>query len=126
MIISLVITLVTLGVSAYLFKTIFLPMINNANSLMGSLAQDAQRRAQLMAHGAEGVGRILGLRETGTLVNHQPQVVLDLEVMSAQGQRFNAQCTALVSPMSAPRVQPGCTVPVRYNPANVADVAVVI
>jgi hypothetical protein len=126
MIISLVITAITLGFSAYMFKTVFLPMIRNANSMMSGLAEAAQTRNELMSRGAEGVGRILGVRDTGTLVNYQPQLQFDLEVQPAQGPRFNAQCSAVVSPLNLPRVQPGCTVPVRFDPQNIARVAVVI
>lgn len=124
--IGLIITLATLGFSGVIFYKVFYPMMAQANSLMGSLAASSQMRAQLLATGAEGTGRILGVRETGTLVNNQPQVVLDLEVQSAQGQRFMTQCKAFVSPMAAPRVQPGCFVPVRFDPTNIANVAVVI
>lgn len=126
MMISLAITLVSLAFAGFVFWKVFFPMMRQASTLMSSLADASQNRARLLATGAEGMGRILGVRETGTLVNNQPQVVLDLEVQSAQGQRFMAQCSALVSPLSVPRVQPGCTVPVRFDPANLANVAVVI
>ncbi|MEZ4407069.1 MAG: hypothetical protein R3A52_11400 [Polyangiales bacterium] len=126
MILSLVITLVSFGFTALMMWKVFLPMMKNAGSLMSSLANDAQLRQRLLATGAEGTARVVGLRETGMLVNHHPQVALDLEVQSPQGHRFMAKCLALVSPMAAPRVQPGCVVPVRFDPANLAHVAVVI
>lgn len=126
MIISLAITLVVLAITGVTFVKVFLPMIQNANSLMTGLANAAHTRNELLARGADGMGRVLGVRETGTLVNYQPELQLDLEVQSAQGQRFNAQCTAVVSPMNLARVQPGATVPVRFDPTNIARVALAI
>ncbi|MEZ4394314.1 MAG: hypothetical protein R3A48_24845 [Polyangiales bacterium] len=126
MIISLAITLVVLAITGVTFAKVFLPMIQNANSLMTGMANAANARAELLARGTDGMGRILGVRETGTLVNYQPELQFDLEVQSAQGQRFNAQCTAVVSPMNLARVQPGATVPVRFDPTNLARVALAI
>ena len=126
MIISLVITLVSLAITGVVFAKVFLPMIQNANSLMTNMADAARTRADLLARGAEGMGRVLGVRETGTLVNYQPELQLDLEVQSAQGQRFNTRLNAVVSPMNLARVQPGATVPVRFDPTNIARVALAI
>jgi|JI10StandDraft_1071094.scaffolds.fasta_scaffold1804237_1 hypothetical protein len=126
MIISLVITLVSLAITGVVFAKVFLPMIQNANSLMTNMADAARTRADLLARGAEGMGRVLGVRETGTLVNYQPELQLDLEVQSAQGQRFNAQCSAVVSPLNLARVQPGAVVPVRFDPTNLARIALAI
>lgn len=126
MIISLAITLVVLAITGVTFVKVFLPMIQNANSLMTNLADAARTRNELLAHGAEGLGRIVGLRETGTMVNYQPEVQLDLEVQGAQGQRFTTRCNAVISPMNLARVQPGATVPVRFDPANIARVALAI
>ncbi|MFO0625908.1 MAG: hypothetical protein U0325_09860 [Polyangiales bacterium] len=126
MIISLVITLVSLAITGVVFVKVFLPMIQNANALMSNMADAARTRAELLARGAEGMGRVLGVRETGTLVNHQPELQFDLEVQSAQGQRFNAQCRAIVSPLNLARVQPGAVVPVRFDPTNIARIALAI
>ncbi len=126
MILSLVITLVSLGISGIVFAKVFAPMMRNANNLMTSLADSAQMRSRLLATGAPGVGRVLGVRDTGTRINYQPQVVIDLEVRSSQGQVFNAQCTTVLSPVVIPQVQPGRTVPVRFDPTNLAHVAVMV
>lgn len=126
MIISLVVTLLSLAFTGVVFAKVFLPMIRNANTLMSGLAEAAQTRSELLARGAEGTGRILGVRDTGTLVNYQPQLQFDLEVQPAQGPSFRAQCSAVVPPFQMMHVQPGCSVPVRFDPQNIARVAVVI
>jgi len=126
MILSLVITLVALGVSGFVFAKVFAPMMRNANNLMSSLAESAQTQSRVLATGAEGVGRVLGVRDTGMRVNYQPQVVIDLEVKSSLGQVFNTQCTTVLSPLVIPRVQPGNTVPVRFDPTNLANVALAV
>lgn len=124
MIFSVVITLVTLGFTAFIFWKTFLPMINNANKLMGDLSRGAAERNQLMATGTPGAARVLTLEGTGTLVNHAPQVVLGLEVHpSAGGSPFMARCVSIVSQLQIPQVQPGCMVPVRFDPTNPQRIA---
>lgn len=124
MIISLFITLVTVGFSGYLFWKVFLPMINNANKLMGDLSKASAEHSQLMASGTPGSARVLTVQGTGTLVNHSPQVVLGLEVHPSNGApSFMARCTSIVSQIQIPQVQPGCMVPVRFDPMNPQRVA---
>lgn len=127
MIISLVITFATLGFTAYMMRNTFLPMINNANRLMGQLADQSAERQQLLAQGIPGSARVISLEGTGTLINNAPQVVLGLEVQPAMGGApFLARCVSLVSQLQIPQVQPGCMVPVRFDPSNVSRVALAI
>lgn len=127
MILGLVITLLSLGFTAFVFIKFALPMMKSANNLMTQLAQGAADRNALLASGAPGQARVLNLQGTGTLVNHDPQVLLDLEVHPATGAApFRARCTAIVSQLQIPRVQPGCAVPVRFDPANLQRVALAI
>ena len=113
MIITLVIFLASIGFSLYLFRSTFLPMINNAN--------------KLMATGAPGSARVLSLEGTGTLINNAPQVVLGLEIHpSTGGSPFVTRCVSIVSQLKIPQVQPGCMVPVRFDPMNPQNVALAI
>ena len=124
MILGLVITLVSLAFSGFVFWKVFLPMINNANQLMGNLAASSNERRALLEHGAAAQARVLNVQGTGTLINHDPQVVLDLEVAPApNAPTFRARCTAIVSQIAIPRIQPGCLVPVRFAPSNPQRVA---
>lgn len=124
MIFTVVITLATLGFTGFIFWKTFLPMINNANKLMSDLSQGAAERNRLMASGTPGSARVLTLEGTGTLINHSPQVVLGLEVHpSTGGSPFMTRCTSIVSQLQIPQVQPGCMVPVRFDPMNPQRIA---
>lgn len=124
MIFTAIITLASLGFTAFIFWKTFLPMINNANKLIGELGQQSADHNQLMATGAPASARVLSLEGTGTLINNAPQVVLGLEVHpSSGGSPFMARCTSIVSQLKIPQVQPGCMVPVRFDPMNPQRIA---
>ncbi len=124
MIITLVVTLVSLAFTGFIFWKTFLPMINSANKLMGDLSQQSAQHNQLMATGVPASARVLSLEGTGTLINHSPQVVLGLEVHPSTGAApFMVRCTSIVSQLKIPQVQPGCMVPVRFDPMNPQRVA---
>ncbi|MDB4928963.1 MAG: putative lipoprotein [Myxococcaceae bacterium] len=124
MILSLIITLATLGFTGFImWKTVF-PMLSNANRLIGQLGDQATERNRLLAQGAPGTARVVSLEGTGTLINNAPQVVLGLEVHPATGAApFAARCISIVSQLQIPQVQPGCTVPVRFDPGNPSRIA---
>ncbi len=127
MILGLLITLVVLAITGYTFWKVWLPMINNANKLMSNLATASSERQALLATGTPGQARVLNVQPTGSIINHDPQVVLDLEVSPAPGaQTFRARCTSIVSQVVLPRVQPGCVVPVRFDPMNPQRVALAV
>lgn len=124
MIFGLAITLFTLGFTGFMFWKFALPMMQSANQLMTQLSARAADRNALLATGAVGQARVLGLQGTGTLINHDPQVVLDLEVHpTTGGAPFRTRCTTIVSQLQIPQVQPGCAVPVRFDPMNLQRVA---
>jgi hypothetical protein len=124
---TIIVTLATLGFTSFIMWKTFLPMISNANRLIGQLADQSTERNQLLAQGAPGSARVISLEGTGTLVNNAPQVVIGLEVHpSAGGAPFLARCVSLVSQLQIPQVQPGCMVPVRFDPSNVSRIALAI
>ena len=127
MIFTLVITLVSLAFTGFImWKTVF-PMLNQASRLMGQLGDQASERNRLLAQGVPGSARVLSLEGTGTIVNNAPQVVLGLEVHPAAGAApFLVRCISLVSQLQIPQVQPGCMVPVRFDPTNPQRVALAI
>lgn len=127
MILSLVITLVSFAFAGLVFWKTFLPMMKSANRLMGQLGDQATERNQLLAQGVPANARVLSLEGTGTLVNNAPQVVMGLEVHPATGAApFHVRCISLVSQLQIPQVQPGCMVPVRFDPGNPQRVALAI
>lgn len=124
---TLIVTLATLGFTSFIMWKTFLPMIANANRLIGGLADQSAERNRILAQGAPGSARVISLEGTGTLVNNAPQVVIGLEVHpSGGGAPFLARCVSLVSQLQIPQVQPGCMVPVRFDPSNVSRIALAI
>lgn len=92
----------------YLFYRIFFkPMIN---------------ASRLQKTGISGTARILEVRDTGVTINNNPQVKLMLEVKNSFGQKYNAQCRALVSRINPWAYQPGMEVPVKIDPKNEQNV----
>jgi len=87
--------------------------------------------AQLLATGMPAQARILGVRDLGGSIQiggqmPQHRLQIDLEVYPNGGQPFRASPSQLVSMLAIPRVQPGATVEVRFDPMNPMRVAVVL
>ena len=85
-------------------------------------AQGAKNRAILQT-GLPAYAVVLQLADTGTRVNDNPQVQIVLEVRPHDRPPFQAVATTIVPIIARPRVQPGQTVTVRYNPQNPQEVA---
>ena len=88
-------------------------------------AQMQQMTAQstVVTHGVPAQAVVVGLRDTGMLVNHQPVVEVDTTVLPTGGPAYPA--TASVhghAPLAM--LQPGTVVQVRYDPADPTTVAI--
>jgi hypothetical protein len=79
---------------------------------------------ELQASGRSAKGVILGISDTGMTVNDDPVAWLDLEVRPENESAFQARTKCLIPRLDVPQFQPGCTVPVRYDPADHTRVAV--
>src|SRR4051794_37112835 len=89
------------------------------DSLTGvSQARDLQKT------GLAAKAVVLRIADTGMTVNDDPVAWLDLEVRPDAGAAFQARTKCLIPRLDVPQFQPGCTVPVRYDPADRARVAV--
>ncbi len=119
-IVSVLFTLVITGVSLFFaFK-----MFKNFSS---SMAQSSQ----LMQTGAPAQGRIVSVRDLGGSIQFggqmpQHRLQIDLEVQAPGRAPWPVSATQLVSMLHVPRIQPGATVEVRYDPTNPMRVAVVL
>jgi hypothetical protein len=87
------------------------------------MRRSAQRR-QLLATGTRAQARIVSIQETGVRINEQPEVLFTLDVQPDGRPGFRAQCRATISVLMAPRVQPGMTTTVRYDPQDPTKVAI--
>jgi hypothetical protein len=76
-----------------------------------------------------GTGRstkavVLKLSDTGMTINDDPVAVLDLEVHPDGQPAFTARAKCLISRLDVPQFQPGCTIPVVYDPGDHGRVGV--
>ena len=80
------------------------------DALAGVQAQQALAE-ELANDGVKGQGTIKALEATGTEVNHQPEMKIDLTLDSGK----DVSVTQPVSPAMIGSMQPGATIPVTYS-----------
>ncbi|MCJ7437271.1 MAG: hypothetical protein MUP97_05865 [Acidimicrobiia bacterium] len=103
---------------------------NTLNQMSGALDDamgmqaDMQAQNQLLTTGTPGTATIKALQETGTLVNFNPQVFLDLEVAVEGKDPYTTQLTTAIPQMQIPMVAPGNKVGVRVDPADPSAIAI--
>jgi len=85
---------------------------------LGQMQADAQKAQHLSANGRPGTATITALRQTGTFVNENPEVEMDLEVTVDGMQTYPATHRQVIAMIAAPQFQPGSTVPVKVDPAE--------
>ena len=79
---------------------------------------DARRADHLTRNGRAGTATIVALRQTGTFVNENPEVEMDLQVTVDGMVPYPATHRQVIAMIAAPQFQPGSTVPVRVDPAQ--------
>ena len=60
--------------------------------------------------------------QTGTFINENPQVGMQLEVRPPGGQPYVTQVNAVVPMINIPQFQPGTVVPVKISPTDASKV----
>ena len=117
---GMLITGVVLGGTAWFMLPMFMGQLGGATAMVDAL----HAKEQLGMTGTPMMARVLGMQQTGALVNMNPQVQAMLEVQGPQGP-YQVQTMAVIPQMNIPQFQPGAMVNVRVNPQNPQDVAVV-
>ena len=107
----LIVPILTIGIMA----AVFIPIMRRG-----------AQRTRLLQTGEAAQAKVLGLADTGTLINNNPQIQLMLEVYPQTRPPFQAQCVAIVSYLAIPRIQPGMMVPVRFDPADPSKIALAV
>jgi hypothetical protein len=101
--------------------------VDKMNSAMdqGQAAIDMQKGGQMLAmSGLEASAEVLGIEDTGALINMNPVVNLTLKVSPPMGMPgFETKGQTMVSKIAIPRK--GDTIKIKYNPANPAEFVVV-
>ena len=85
---------------------------------LGQMQADAQKAQHLSVNGRPGTATITALRQTGTFVNENPEVEMDLQVSVDGMQPYPATHRQVIAMIAAPQFQPGATVPVKVDPAE--------
>ena len=80
------------------------------------MMRGAAKKDRISASGVAGTGTILGLRQTGLMVNEQPQVELELLVTIPGRSPYPAKVKEIVPLIMLSRLQG--TLPVRVDPAE--------
>ncbi len=86
--------------------------------MIGGMTGNSKAGRALMATGADAQATILGLQQTGTFVNNNPQVILTLQVSPPGQTPFQAQTSTILPLVAVPQVQPGNVVNVKYDPMD--------
>jgi len=82
------------------------------------LLADMAKASELMTNGRPGTATITTLRDTGTTVNDNPVVELDLQVSVGAGAPYPVMHRQAISRLAVAGFQPGATVPVHVDVAN--------
>jgi hypothetical protein len=72
----------------------------------------------ILQNGISAQAKILGVQQTGTMVNNQPQIAFTLEVHPPGGEPYQAQTKAVIPMVNIPQLQPGTEVPVKIHPTD--------
>ena len=86
------------------------------------LLRRAAATDRISAMGVVGTGQIMGLRQTGVLINDQPQVEMDLLVTVMGRSPYRAKVKEIVPLIMLNRLQG--TLPVRVDPARPESIVV--
>jgi hypothetical protein len=102
----------------------FVDKMNNAMD-QGQAALDMQKNGQMLAmSGLEASAEVLGIEDTGALINMNPVVKLSLKISPPMGMPgFETSGQTAVSKIGIPRK--GDTIKIKYNPANPSEFVVV-
>ncbi len=73
---------------------------------------------EILQSGLRAQATIRQVWQTGTFVNNNPQLGLQLEVQPPTGTPYLAQVNAVVPMVNIPQFQPGVVVPVKIHPTD--------
>ena len=108
-----VVTLIITGVSLFgMFK------------VFGNIAKGSRERQRLLQMGTPAQGQIMAVQQTGTYLNNQPEVMIQVQVFPPNGHPYMAQVRQFVSMFEIPQYQVGAQVHVRIDPQNPSHVAI--
>jgi hypothetical protein len=93
--------------------------------VFGPILIGSFRARQVLASGVPALARITGLKDTGTRVNYQPMIAIQLDVMPKDRPPFTAVADRVLTVIDANAFAVGRTLVVKYDPAHPDRVAIV-
>ncbi len=76
----------------------------------------------VLQNGLPAQAKIVGVQQTGVMLNNQPQILFDLEVQPPGGTPYRAQTKAIIPMVNIPQFQQGVEVPVKIHPSDPTQV----
>jgi hypothetical protein len=96
--------------------------------LFGAIRYFYRRAAAKIDHlktnGIKGKARVLQMHRTGVSINRIPQVILDLDIKTDLGEKFQVSYKKCVDPIYYSLIKPDTDLPVYIDPANKKSVHV--
>lgn len=86
--------------------------------LLGASLLSGQMNRHIQERGRRAEAEILQLWDTGTTVNKNPLVRMQLEVRPDDRPPFQAETERLISRLDIPKFQEGTVIPVKYDPES--------
>jgi hypothetical protein len=77
----------------------------------------------VLQDGIPAQARIVNVRQTGVMLNNQPQIAFDLEVQPPGGTPYPVQAKAIIPLINIPQFQPGAEIPVKIHPTDPTQIA---
>lgn len=114
------------GVSGFLTKTFmgkdFTDKMNTGLAQANNAINVADSSNQLAMTGVPATAEVKSITDTGTLINYNPVVKMNLYVTPQFGVPFETVTETMVSKIAIPRV--GDKVNIKYNPANLSQILI--
>jgi hypothetical protein len=115
------------GVSGFMAKTFmgkdFVDQTNKSIDMAKQYTNAYGTQAQLAQTGLPGTAEVIGIADTGALINFNPVVKLKLKVTPQFGVAYETEIETAVSKIAIPRV--GDKINIKYNPANQNELVIV-
>lgn len=75
-------------------------------------------------NGKPALGTVTDTRQTGTYLNNQPQVEITFTYKDTEGKEYQGATTTFIAQTQLAAIQPGATLPIRYDEQNPSKVAI--
>jgi hypothetical protein len=122
--VALVVTLVATVVPLFVMYKVFTGISNNQGQVQQVLVNGKHAVAKVQQIWETGMTMRVGMMGPAGMQGEQIQVGMSLEVIPFESDPYQTQLTALVPRLRIPSLQPGMVIPVKYDPANPALVAI--